>query len=210
MSDRDLKNWDQRLTDQAKRGWDNYLRRRIDLSTARTDGSFAIAGEFIYVEKSSNASASAAIKLNRNTNDSFDLIVGSKIQTIFNEFYITNIAQAGEWIDILIGINFLYDRPYEGMAGLAQETVVIKNAAANVNTPGPNQICIEALIKADVQNTGIAWIEFGAAAVQRNCYCLDPGDTIKVPLSNLNYINANFENAVANPNEERVVVVYTL
>ena len=51
MSDRDIKNWDARLAEQVQKKYENYIRRRINLDMARDRGLYAIAGEFIYVEK---------------------------------------------------------------------------------------------------------------------------------------------------------------
>lgn len=55
------------------------------------------------------------------------------------------------------------------------------------------QICNLVLIKADVNNTQIAWIDFATAAVQNACMPLDVGEWIKTSLSNLDRIHANFE-----------------
>jgi len=108
LSDKDIKTWDQRLIDQVRLGWENYKHIRIDLTTARTDQSFNFAGEFIYVEATSSALAVAKIKLNRNTNDALDFELGTFIKTIFVEVFITNTALQGEWLDIVVGINFDY------------------------------------------------------------------------------------------------------
>lgn len=108
MSDKDIKKWDARLKDQNDRGWENYLHRRILLDVAADLQDWAIAGEFIYIEKVSSAAAVASIRLNRNTNDPIDLELGTTIKTIFTEVFITHAALAGEWIDIIWGINFEY------------------------------------------------------------------------------------------------------
>jgi len=197
MSDRDLKNWDQRLRNQARLGWDNYVRRRINLDNARLDELLTIAGEYIYVEEVSSSSAAASLKLNRNTNDSIDLIAGVTVETIFTDLYITNTAQAGEWIDLLIGINFKYRKPFAAAGSSpqseAQSVVPLTHANPNTNVTPAARICNAACIKADVNNTQTVWIDFGTAAVQNACLPLDPGESVSVNLSNLNRINANFE-----------------
>jgi len=68
-----------------------------------------------------------------------------------------------------------------------------RKCGANTNVAAAAHICNRALIKADVNNTQIVWIDFGVAAVQNNCLPLDPGEWIKVQLSNTNRINANFK-----------------
>lgn len=194
MSDRDVKNWDQRLGDQSKRDWDNYLRRRIYLDEPRINGLMAVAGEYLYVEKVSASVASASVRINRNTNDDISLVVGTRIETVFKELYITNTAQAGEWIDLIIGINFKYYRPYGDVTEQARARAVVPltHQNANTNVTPAAQICDAVLIKANVLNTGIAWINFGVAAVQNACLPLNPGESVTVHLSNLNQINANF------------------
>ncbi len=107
MDDREIQQWDKRLADQVKRGWDNYKHLRIDLTAARLNEPLRIAGEFLYVY-SSSGSAKAKIKLNRNTNDSLDLEKGVNIETVFVEVFITNDALPGEWIDLVFGINFKF------------------------------------------------------------------------------------------------------
>jgi len=206
MSDQEIKNWDQRLTDQQNRGWHNYLRRRIHLDRARVVEPLLIAGEFIYVEEVSSASASASICLNQNQNDPLDLIQGTEIKTIFVAMYLTNEAQPGEWIDLLIGINFGYKKPLTGqnMNLQAQPVVELTHAIANTNVTPAQQICTKVLIKADVNNTQTAWIDFRTPAVQNACFPLDPGDSIDdVLLPDLNQINANFE-----VGGEKVFIVY--
>jgi len=110
MDDREIRQWDKRLDDQAKRGWENYKHLHIDLSTARLDEPVRITGEYLYVEESSGASAVAKIKLNRNTNDALDLEKGVKIETVFIEVFITNDALEDEWLDLVFGINFKYKK----------------------------------------------------------------------------------------------------
>lgn len=109
MDDREIIQWDKRLTDQARRGWDNYKHLRLDLGVARLDQSYLIAGEYLYAENSSSADALAKIKLNRTNNESLDLLAGVKIETIFIEIFVTNDALEGEWLDLVFGINFKYE-----------------------------------------------------------------------------------------------------
>ncbi|MBA7518478.1 hypothetical protein ES705_10548 [subsurface metagenome] len=107
-SDRDIKNWEERLKDQVQRGWDNYFHHRIDLSIARTDEIVMLAGEFLIVEESSSASATASVKLNMDKNDALRLRKGVGIETVFVKLYLTNTAQPGEWLNLIVGINFKY------------------------------------------------------------------------------------------------------
>ena len=194
MSDRDLKNWDQRLKDQTQMGWDNYLRRRLHLDNARALEQWTVAGEFIYVEEVSSESAKAYVSINRNNNDPIDLECGVRIKTIFGQLYITHDAQTDEWIDLIIGINFEYYKPHGArIGGEAQQVLNLTHVNPNTNVAAAAHPCNAALIKADVNNTQTAWIDFGVAAVQNDCMPLDPGEWIRVAISNTNRINANFE-----------------
>ena len=114
MDDREIIQWDKRLTDQARRGWENYKHLHLDLSVARIDQSYLIAGEFLYVEQSSSDLALAKIKLNRNNNDALDLEKGVEIETVFIEIFVTNDAIQDEWIDLVFGINFVYKKKVDG------------------------------------------------------------------------------------------------
>ncbi len=118
MSDQEIIQWDKRLADQVRRGWDNYKHLHIDLGVARLDQSYLIAGEYLYVEQSSSADAIAKIKLNRVNNDVLDLEKGVSIETVFIEVFITNDVLEDEWIDLVFGINFKYKKKAEG-GGLA-------------------------------------------------------------------------------------------
>jgi len=196
--DRDISSWEGRLKAQVLRNWDNYVRRRIHLDAARASEFWGIAGEFVYIEEVSSASARMQVAISRNTNDLLDLVAGTVIKTVFKELWLWNDAQAGEWIDIIIGINFeYYKRPQSGggggaIGGEAQPAFVMTNVAA-ANTVGPANICNHVLLRAHPDNIGRIWLDFGAAvAAVDTCYCLDAGETICVPLSNTNRINAWF------------------
>ena len=110
MSDRDIVNWDQRLKDQAGKGWDNYSVKRIDLTLAQSNKPLRLAGEFLCVSNSSSASAVATVRLNRTSNPSLNLEEDVEIKTIFTVLFISNEALADEWIDLTIGINFEYKK----------------------------------------------------------------------------------------------------
>jgi len=305
----DIRDWDIRLTEQAKRGWDNYIRRRIHLDVARSNEIWNICGEFIYIEEVSSAIAVGSIRLNRDRNDAIDLELGTIIKTMFTQVYITHAALADEWIDIIIGINFEYEKapaitlpvpvpvtdnggsltvdgtvavsavggavivvdgggsitvdgtfwqatqPVSAAAlplpagaataakqladghnvtvdnagggaavnvqdggnsitvdgvvtavdnGVAQECIIITHANPDTNQAGANNACKRVLIRAHTTNTGLVWVNFGAAAVDGSDYPLDKGDAVSVPLANTNQVNCLFK-----VGGEKVTVVYT-
>ncbi|KPK75277.1 MAG: hypothetical protein AMJ79_11865 [Phycisphaerae bacterium SM23_30] len=127
MNDREILHWDKRLKDQANRGWDNYLRRRINLDEAREDVFWSLAGEYIYVEEVSASTAAASIRINRKSNDQINLELGTTIKTVFTQLFISNTAQADQWIDIIIGINFEYLRLMAAGGGGGGGGTIVKN-----------------------------------------------------------------------------------
>lgn len=204
MSDRDIGNWEARLADQVSRKWNNYERFRIYLDNAKVSDFLGIAGEFLIVEQVSSESAAAAIALNLNSNDQIDLTKGTVIKTVFHSFYVTSNAQADEWIDIVVGINFEYYKQWQGGGGSeAQAAIIITNASADTNTVGASHICNRVLIRAHSTNGGLVWVDFGTAAVDGSCYELTAGDAMSVPLSNTNRINALFKTA-----NDKITIIY--
>lgn len=202
-SDRDIRNWDRRLSDQVALGWDNYTQRRLNLDNARQREQWTQAGEFLYVQGVSSKSASAQVRLNRNTNDPIDLELGTLIKTIFIQIHITHAAQPGEWIDLITGINFEYYKKGLLSDAEAQACLILTNAAPNVNTVAAAHVCNRALLRAHTGNAGTAWIDFGIAAVVNACYELTAGDAISIPLSNTDRINGLFT-----AGGDRVTIVY--
>ncbi len=186
-------NWEERLGEQVKRDWENYKRKRLDLSVAQENLKLDFAGEFLYVENVSSASAAATVRLNRNANDEIALIHQTKIFTVFTTLFITHAAQAGEWIDLVIGVDFSKEDPQHSDPGEAQPVIEITNGSADTNTTAAAAISTIVIIKADPQNIDIAWIDFGQAAVQDSCFPLEPGDSLTVRVPNIDQINVNFE-----------------
>lgn len=88
--------------------------------------------------------------------------------------------------------------------GIARPCIIITNVAADANTVGAAHACKRVLVRAHTTNTGLVWVDFGAAAVDVSCYPLDKGDAYAGPLLNTNQVNCLFK--VAN---EKVTVVYT-
>jgi len=206
MSDKDISSWEKRLMDQVSRDWHNYGRYRIDLSIARDRLFWNYAGEFMVIEEVSSASAAASIRLNRNTNDAIDLNVGTIIKTVFKEFYITNAIQSGEWIDVVIGINFEYYKRFAGngpASADAQPCIIVTNASADTDTQAAAHVCNRVLIKAHHANTDLVWIDFGQAAVENAGFDLPADHSLSVPLSNTDRVHALFKVA-----DERITICY--
>jgi len=196
--------WDIRLREQRERNFKNYLPFTLDLSIARTNQEYPIPGDCLQVLGVSSLSAIATVKFNLNTNEAVTLKKYTKIKPdVFTSFYITNEAQAGESMDILVGINFEIQNVNVPHQGETQPAIIITNATPDANTVGASHICNRAIVRAHWDNTGKAWLNCGAVAVAVQCWELAAGDAVSLPISNTNRINVLF--TVAN---DKVTVLY--
>lgn len=193
ISDRDIRSFGDRLIDHVKEKWSNYERFRLDLTEVRNLHPINIAGEFIAVERSSSGQATAEIRLDRPNRNVINFDQARIVETVFECLFVSNAAQTGEWLDLIIGRNFRTWKDGTALQGGEAQRVLNVTAAADTNIACAAQTCRAAHIKADVENTGIAWIDFGVAAVQSDCTPLDPGEWIIIPITNTNRINVNFE-----------------
>ena len=192
--DRDISAFDERLADHAKEKWSNYERIHVDLTEGKNYLLYDVAAEFIAVERASSAIATAQIRLDRPNRQQINITRARIIETVFEKFYLSHAAQPGEWIDLVIGRNFrTWQDGQADQAGESQRVLNVTNVAANVSTACFAGAVQAAHIKADVNNTQTAWIDFGVAAVQADCLPLDPGEWVIMPMSNTNRINVNLE-----------------
>lgn len=200
-------NWDARLKEQASRRFKNYKILAIDLSIARTNEEHPLPGDCLYVLEVTDVTTLATVRLNAVTHEEISLSKNRKIKTVFTTFFISNTAQTGKTMTLIAGIDFDVDdltaAPIAIAIEEAQPAIQITNAVANTNTVGASHAATKAIIIALTTNTGLVWVNLGAAAVAGSCYPLAAGDSITVPLTNTNKINALF--VVAN---EKVTVVY--
>ena len=203
--------WDARLAEQVKRKFKNYQPQRILLDAALDNKELPIAGDTLIVVNASSINALATVRLNNTSNEAIDLRLGRKINTIFTTLFMSCTAQAGEWLDVLAGIDFdidFTDLLLSTMNELiddseAQPSITVTNATADANTVAAAHPCSSVIIKSLSTNTGLVWVNIGAAAVEGSCYDLSPGSVIGLSMSNTNKINALFK--VAN---EKLTVIY--
>lgn len=135
-SDRDISQWDARLKEQIDRHFHNYHIHKIDLTIERKDELVNWAGESLIVENVSSSSAIANVRLNFKDADQLTLKEGIEIKSIFGRVYLSNDAQAGEWLEIIAGINFSYKKEIAEAGGnggitLANNEIQITWSAAN-------------------------------------------------------------------------------
>ena len=77
-----------------------YNRLNISLASAQTDEVLDMDGDFIIVE---SLNGSCSIKLNERSNNPIDLAIFKTIRSPFDRLYITNTAQAGKSLILMIG-----------------------------------------------------------------------------------------------------------
>jgi len=204
-------NWDARLAEQVKRKFENYRPQRILLDAVINNKELTLPGDTLIVVNASSVNALATVRLNSTSNDTINLKIGKKISTVFTKFFISCTAQANEWLDIIVGIDFDIDDVDILIAaitgglnggGEAQPAFTVTNAVANTNTVAAANSCSAAIIKALTTNTDLVWVNIGAAAAVGSCYDLVPGSVLPLPISNTNKINALF--VVAN---EKLIVI---
>lgn len=187
-----MNDWDQQLKEQAQRKFDNYRKVKIPLDNALDNQEFLVAGNELIVINASSKMAAATVRFTRTAKEAIDLVKGVKIHNVFTSFFVTSIAQSGEWLELLAGIDF--DVKYECSSdGEAQPAMVLTNATANADTQAVSNTCTSAVIKSATSNTGLIWINIGAAAVENSCYDLAPGGVLALPMQNTNKIHALFK-----------------
>lgn len=146
MGDQEIMQWDRRLVDQVRRGWDNYRHLYIDLAVARLDQSYLIAGEYLYVEDSSGSDAIAQVKVNRKANELLILKAGVKIETVFIEIFVTNEAIQEEWLNLVFGINFKYQIMGQSLGGGGG--ITLANNEIQIEWTGASSLSIAAAANA--------------------------------------------------------------
>ncbi len=96
-------NWDERLRQQVRRGFVNYHVVVLDLTTARENISLPVSGEMLFV---SVLTGTVSIRLNKTSNDLIALALYRKLNTVFTSLFITNTAQAGKMLELMVGTDF--------------------------------------------------------------------------------------------------------
>ncbi len=181
--------WDEKLQDQVTRDWENYRKKRFDLTTARVEELVNMSGDFFYIEGASSEAALATVKFNRNTNEALAVKQGTTIKTVFKGFYLSNTAQAGQWIDLILGVNFEKIDAGPGLDPEAAAFVNTTGSGANDDITYASLATTEIMVMADYGNAGDLWVNLDAAGAVDIGWRLDSGDWIKISLSNMDRLN---------------------
>ena len=132
------------LRDQILRNWKNYNPKRIDLGIARDKQQLDIAGKYICVQDISSADAVVTIRFNDKDNGELGLVDGLEIKTLFRKVFITNTAQADEWIDVIFGADFEYKKTGQGVATGGGGGATLANNEVQVTWSAANSLSIAA------------------------------------------------------------------
>lgn len=130
------------LRDQILRNWKNYNPKRIDLGIARDKQQLDIAGKYICVQNISSVDAAITIRFNDKDNGELDLVDGLEIETLFRKVFITNTAQADEWIDIIFGADFRYRKTGQGVASGGGGGATLGNNEIQITWSAANSLSI--------------------------------------------------------------------
>ncbi|OHB60888.1 MAG: hypothetical protein A2167_05465 [Planctomycetes bacterium RBG_13_46_10] len=76
---------------------------------------------------------------------------------------------------------------------VTRPSITIIGLQADVCYRGPRHACRNAILKASPTNIGYCWIEIGRAAVENECWPLQPNETIAMPITRTDQINVLFD-----------------
>lgn len=91
-----------KLVEEGKLLSEPYV-KRINLSTAKTNDFYSLAGNYFYIVDAYNSSNWIKVKFNRLENDLIKFEKGFGVRKPFTKFWVTFDAQASGWVDVLIG-----------------------------------------------------------------------------------------------------------
>lgn len=75
----------------------------IDLTNARTKERFSVRGTVFWINSGSNADNTVSVTLDSLDNDEFEMSPGAYISGVpFREFYVSNTAQNGESVQVVV------------------------------------------------------------------------------------------------------------
>ena len=186
-----LSPWTDRLQAMAARHYKNYKPVLIDLSTAHDLTALDMSGDFAMVYKSSSKSALAQIRLNDTHVDALDFRAGTTVQTVFTKAYLSNDAQPGQWLILLVGIDF--DMTILESKGTAQPVEFLTCVQVGDDYAGIDNAIDRVLIRALPNNVGTAWINFKTTAFVNQCLPLKAGDSLAVNLANYRQLHVTFD-----------------
>lgn len=105
-----MRTFQEQITDIRKNRRQVYKTRTLDLTTARSEEEFTVAGNYIIILDATDLNANIQLRFNEMEADQITLKKRQGLKVPFYRMFITNAAQAGKTVTIAYGIN---DTPLE-------------------------------------------------------------------------------------------------
>ena len=174
----------------------NATRRlRIALDSAAVNREMPATGTWLYVVEASSRAALARVEFNEQRGDKFPIREGLFLSGLeFNVLWIENTAQAGEWLDILFGVetqgNVRIVNPTSAISSfeLTKGTTFVTPLNASVGVAAASVLAAfagrrEALLQSDAGNAGIIYVGHDATVGPGRGLRLDPGQSLVLSTS---------------------------
>ena len=176
--------------------------RRIDLDNERNEELLKLGGNFIWAARASSYTALAEIGFQQQGQGRIPFQQGSAVRVgPFDRIYLTNTAQSGEWIEIVVVReetgNFAIENPGSAFDTVQFSTPTSINTSSDVNISasssalvvGANSNRKEAVIRSLSSNTNTARIGGGGVGATSGIP-LEPGQSFTLSVTdNINAYN---------------------
>ena len=168
-----------------------YTVKRINLTNARSDELYEVSGNVLSILDSSSPGVTIQIKLNETRTDPIVIRPGDRIEGIFIRFYLTNTAQSGAWVDLIVGADnrIIKEQKFD----LPQPITTAAGAMAGVSYTLAAAEAARVVVKAADTNLGYVWLNVDGAAVSGSNLELAPGDYISLQIRNVAQIRVLFD-----------------
>ena len=157
--------------------------KRYYLDTARTNEQVSIAGDYFVLINSSSQPATIDVSFNNMNANAITFTSGLKIKIPFAQFFITHTAQAGEWVDILIGSTTPLLEIIDNRTGVIAASIlnsILNELQGPVSGAAFNEVAV-----------GITPVKVIASNVNRRAF------TVQADSANADKIYVAFDNTVA-------------
>lgn len=95
--------------------------RTLNLDNARTNHRIAWRGSFVRIRRRSSSTAEINVKFNDAQGEAYPLKNGEGFDGVpFQELFITNTAQAGEWVELVIAGDYDNPGPFQVLSSTEQ------------------------------------------------------------------------------------------
>lgn len=162
---------------------------RITLDLAVTDRRYDATGTWLYVVDASSTVAVAQLEFNEQIGNKFPIRHGLFLSGVaFNRWYVDNAALAGEWLDVMYGVETTGGvriiNPVSAVSSFELTKGTVFNALLNASVGlvaalvlATNSARREAILQSDSGNTGAIYIGHDVTVGPTRGIRLDPGQS---------------------------------